>query len=127
MLKPFWNKKKNINDRLTPVVSAADAGKALVVNEDGKINTALTQKYFIDPNGVGEGLSGLTFSKIENYMANGTVMYVYVSYTNGLKCVYLITRFSIENGNFGYLTAVGASENIMYETHDGGETWTMGH
>lgn len=37
MLKPFWNKKKNIDDRLTPAVTAADAGKALVVDENGKI------------------------------------------------------------------------------------------
>lgn len=37
MLKPFYNKKKNINDRLVPAVSVADAGKFLGVTEDGKI------------------------------------------------------------------------------------------
>lgn len=37
MLKPFYNKKKNIDDRLVPAVSAADAGKVLGVTEDGKI------------------------------------------------------------------------------------------
>lgn len=39
MLKPFFNKKKNIDDRLVPEVSVEDAGKALVVGEDGKITT----------------------------------------------------------------------------------------
>lgn len=39
MLKPFYNKKKNIDDRLVPAVTAADAGKALIVGEDGKITT----------------------------------------------------------------------------------------
>lgn len=37
MLKPFYNKKKNIDDRLVPAVTAADAGKFLGVTEDGKI------------------------------------------------------------------------------------------
>lgn len=37
MLKPFYNKKKNIDDRLVPAVSAADAGKVLGVTEEGKI------------------------------------------------------------------------------------------
>lgn len=37
MLKPFYNKKKNIDDRLVPAVSAADAGKFLGVTEEGKI------------------------------------------------------------------------------------------
>lgn len=39
MLKPFYNKKKNIDVRLLPAVTAADAGKALVVDENGKIVT----------------------------------------------------------------------------------------
>lgn len=37
MLKPFYNKKKNIDDRLVPEVSVADAGKVLGVTEEGKI------------------------------------------------------------------------------------------
>lgn len=37
MLKPFYNKKKNIDDRLVPAVTAADAGKVLGVTEEGKI------------------------------------------------------------------------------------------
>lgn len=37
MLKPFFIKKKNIDNRLVPVVTAADAGKVLGVTEDGKI------------------------------------------------------------------------------------------
>lgn len=37
MLKPFYIKKKNIDDRLVPDVSAADAGKVLGVNDDGKV------------------------------------------------------------------------------------------
>lgn len=37
MLKPFFIKKKNIDNRLLPVVSAADAGKVLGVTEDGKV------------------------------------------------------------------------------------------
>ena len=37
MLKPFYNKKKNIDDRLVPAVTAADAGKLLGVTEEGKI------------------------------------------------------------------------------------------
>lgn len=37
MLKPFYIKKKNINNRLVPPVSAADAGKVLGVTEEGKI------------------------------------------------------------------------------------------
>lgn len=37
MLKPFYNKKKNIDNRLLPVVTAEDAGKVLGVTEDGKI------------------------------------------------------------------------------------------
>ncbi len=37
MLKPFYNKKKNIDNRLVPAVSAADAGKVLGVTEEGKI------------------------------------------------------------------------------------------
>lgn len=37
MLKPFYNKKKNIDDRLVPAVSAADAGKVLGVTEEGKV------------------------------------------------------------------------------------------
>lgn len=39
MLKPFYNRKVNIDDRLVPAVTAEDAGKALVVGEDGKITT----------------------------------------------------------------------------------------
>lgn len=37
MLKPFYNKKKNIDNRLVPVVSAADAGKVFGVDEEGNI------------------------------------------------------------------------------------------
>ena len=37
MLKPFYIKKKNINSRLVPPVSAADAGKLLGVDEEGNI------------------------------------------------------------------------------------------
>lgn len=37
MLKPFYIKKKNIDNRLVPEVSAADAGKVLGVTEDGSI------------------------------------------------------------------------------------------
>lgn len=37
MLKPFYNKKKNIDNRLLPVVTADDAGKGLVVDENGNI------------------------------------------------------------------------------------------
>ena len=36
MLKPFYNKKKNIDDRLLPAVTVDDAGKFLGVTEDGK-------------------------------------------------------------------------------------------
>ena len=39
MLKPFYNRKKNIDDRLVPEVSVEDAGKALVVGDDEKITT----------------------------------------------------------------------------------------
>lgn len=35
MLKPFYNKKKNIDNRLLPAVTAADAGKVLGVTKDG--------------------------------------------------------------------------------------------
>lgn len=37
MVKPFYIKKKNIDDRLVPEVSAADAGKVLGVTDAGKI------------------------------------------------------------------------------------------
>lgn len=37
MIKPFYNKKKNIDNRLVPAVSPSDAGKVLGVTEDGKI------------------------------------------------------------------------------------------
>lgn len=37
MLKPFYNKKKNIDDRLVPAVTADDVGKVLGVIEEGKI------------------------------------------------------------------------------------------
>lgn len=37
MLKPFYNKKKNIDDRLVPAVTAADAGKVVGVDEEGNI------------------------------------------------------------------------------------------
>lgn len=37
MLKPFYNKKKNIDYRLVPAVSPDDAGKVLGITEDGKI------------------------------------------------------------------------------------------
>lgn len=37
MLKPFYIKKKNIDDRLVPEVFASDAGKVLGVTEEGKI------------------------------------------------------------------------------------------
>lgn len=37
MLKPFFIRKKNIDNRLVPVVSAADAGKALTVDDNGNI------------------------------------------------------------------------------------------
>lgn len=35
MLKPFYNKKKNIDNRLLPSATAADAGKVVGVTEDG--------------------------------------------------------------------------------------------
>lgn len=127
MLKPFYNKKKNIDDRLLPAVTAEDAGKVFIVDANGKIRAGLTQKYFIDPNATGAGLTGLTFSKIEGFFENGTVLFVYVSYTSGSKDVYLISHLSIENGNFGYLGGIGSRGNILYETYDGGETWAMGH
>lgn len=47
MLKPFYNKKKNIDNRLVPEVSAADAGKVLGVTEDGKIGLVEGGKKFI--------------------------------------------------------------------------------
>ena len=36
MLKPFYNKKKNIDNRLLPSVTAADAGKLVGVTDEGK-------------------------------------------------------------------------------------------
>lgn len=36
MLKPFYNKKKNIDNRLLPSATVADAGKLVGVTEDGK-------------------------------------------------------------------------------------------
>ena len=36
MLKPFYNKKKNIDNRLLPSATVADAGKVVGVTEDGK-------------------------------------------------------------------------------------------
>ena len=38
MLKPFYNKKKNIDNRLLPAATAVDAGKVVGVTEDGKIS-----------------------------------------------------------------------------------------
>ena len=37
MLKPFFIKKKNIDNRLLPAVTAADVGKVFGVTEDGKV------------------------------------------------------------------------------------------
>ena len=37
MLKPFFIKKKNIDNRLLPAVTSDDAGKIFIVNEDGKL------------------------------------------------------------------------------------------
>ena len=36
MLKPFYNKKKNIDNRLLPLATAADAGKFVGVTDEGK-------------------------------------------------------------------------------------------
>jgi len=41
MLKPFYNKKKNIDNRLLPSATVADAGKVLGVDDEGKY--ALTE------------------------------------------------------------------------------------
>ena len=50
MLKPFYNKKKNIDKRLLPPATAADVGKVVGVTEDG--NFAL-----VEGSGGGEGFN----------------------------------------------------------------------
>ena len=76
MLKPFYNKKKNIDDRLLPPVTAADAGKALVVDENGKIvtgeaggNINYIQDINLTASGIGTQVS-ISNMKIDNTVVN---------------------------------------------------------
>lgn len=114
MLKPFYNKKKNIDDRLLPVVSAADAGKALVVDANGKIvigeaggNINYNKEIQLTASGIGPNVSisrmkiGNTVVNIDDYCSeqfgnlwNTSKVFLNVSNSNYL----LLGLFSVGEG-----------------------------
>lgn len=76
MLKPFYIKKKNIDNRLLPAVTAADAGKALVVDANGKIvtgeaggNINYNKEIRLTASGIGANVS-ISSMKIDNTVVN---------------------------------------------------------
>lgn len=98
MLKPFYNKKKNIDNRLVPPVTAVDVGKVLGVDDEGKY--ALT-----------EGGGKLYAHKIRSSDANFPISVIIVNgesteFTNDTLKQYL------KDKEFGSLTPLSGTVNI---------------
>lgn len=96
MLKPFYIKKKNIDNRLLPAVTAADAGKVLGVTEEGKF-------------GLVEGGGGADFSSIRGRVIELTV-------TNNVISAVEVDNVSVTPSDFFAMPYVDIILTLSYIT-----------